>query len=78
MADDSGPNYRTDSFHTGRDFEDGRTSRPRGGSTSQREVKWGLPEGLKVAKKPTKLDDALLGMIILMRWAAAHGWAVGR
>ena len=45
---------------------------------SQREVKWGLPEGLKVAKKPTKLDDALLGMLILMRWAAPHGWAVGK
>jgi len=37
-----------------------------------------LPEGLKVAEKPTKLDDALLGMIILMRWAAPHGWAVGK
>ena len=29
-------------------------------------------------EKPTKLDDALLGMIILMRWAAPHGWAVGK
>ena len=43
-----------------------------------REVKWGLPEGLKVLEKPTKLDDALLGMIIFMRWAAPHGWAVGK
>ena len=25
MADGSGPNYRTASFHTGRDFEAGRT-----------------------------------------------------
>jgi len=38
-----------------------------------REVKWGLPEGLKVLEKPTKLDDALLGMIIFMRWAAPRG-----
>ena len=30
MADDSGPNYRTVSFHTGRDIEAGRTGRPRG------------------------------------------------
>ena len=43
-----------------------------------REVKWGLPEGLKVLEKPTKLDDALLGMIIFMRWVAPHGWAVGK
>ena len=24
------------------------------------------------------LDEALVGMIILMRWAAPHGWAVGK
>ena len=33
------------------------------------------PDG---GKKPTRLDDVLIGMIILMRWAAPHGWAVGR
>ena len=38
----------------------------------------GLPEGLTVVEKPMKLDDALLGMVILMRWAAPHGWAVGK
>ena len=43
-----------------------------------REFKWGLPEGLQVAAKPAKLDDALMGMIIVMRWAAPYGWEVGR
>ena len=62
----------------GEEGEEGEEGAETEEDPSQREVKWGLPEGLKVAKKPTKLDDALLGMIILMRWAAPHGWAVGK
>ena len=60
------------------DEDGGEADREAQEDPSAREVKWGLPEGLTVAEKPTKLDDALLGMVILMRWAAPHGWAVGK
>ena len=43
----------------------------------RREIKWGLPEGLKVADKPTLLDASLVGLLVFMRWPAPHGWLVG-
>ena len=56
--------------------EDGEESEEE--DPSQREVKWAsLPEGLSVCKKPDKLDDALIGMLIFMRWPAPHGWHLG-
>ena len=34
-----------------------------------REIKWHLPEGLKVCNKPLLvLDDSLVGCLIFMRW----------
>ena len=45
----------------------------------RREVKWSaLPEGLVVADKPEKLDDALVGLLLFMRWPTPHGWQVGK
>ena len=46
-------------------------------AAARREVKWGLPEGLKVAEKPTVLNESLVGAKVFMRWAAPHGWLVG-
>ena len=41
--------------------------------------KWSaLPEGLVVADKPEKLDDALVGLLLFMRWPTPHGWQVGK
>ena len=37
-----------------------------------------LPEGLVVADKPEKLDDALVGLLLFMRWPTPHGWQVGK
>jgi len=45
---------------------------------ARREIKWSLPQGMTVAEKPAKLDESLLGVLILMRWAAPHGWVVGK
>ena len=37
-----------------------------------REIKWHLPEGLKVCNKPLLvLDDSLVGCLIFMRWNIA-------
>ena len=42
-------------------------------------MKWSaLPEGLVVADKPEQLDDALVGLLLFMRWPAPHGWQVGK
>ena len=31
-----------------------------------------------MADKPEKLDDALVGLFLFMRWPAPHGWQVGK
>ena len=42
-------------------------------------MKWSaLPEGLVVADKPEKLDDALVGLLLFMRWPTPYGWQVGK
>ena len=34
--------------------------------------------GPVVADKPEKLDDALVGLLLFMRWPTPHGWQVGK
>ena len=31
-----------------------------------------------MADKPEKLDDALVGLLLFMRWPTPHGWQVGK
>ena len=31
-----------------------------------------------VADKPEKLDDALVGLLLFMRWPTPYGWQVGK
>jgi len=47
-------------------------------AADRREIKWSLPEGLKVADKPPLLDASLEGKTIYLRWERPHGWLVGK
>ena len=59
--------------------EEGEEGEAAGEELCRREVKWSaLPEGLVVADKPEQLDDALVGLLLFMRWPAPHGWQVGK
>ena len=42
-----------------------------------REVKWAPLPGLQVLKKPEKLDDALVGQKVYLRWETPWGWTLG-
>ena len=43
-----------------------------------REIKWpSLPEGIKVASKPSALDASLVGQLIFICWEAPYGWSMG-
>lgn len=44
---------------------------------AQEEVKWSLPDGLAVMRKPEQLDDSLVNKLIFMRWDPPHGWLLG-
>ena len=44
---------------------------------TMREVKWAPLPGLQVLKKPEKLDDALVGQKVYLRWETPWGWTLG-
>ena len=68
MAEDRAPRsppvFRTSSFHSGADWEAGRVGRPRNEEA---------PLGAELPSPLGRRSDAGL-----MRWAAPHGWAVGK
>ena len=78
-VDPERPGFGRTNVEEGDEGEEGEEGMAAEEELRRREVKWSaLPEDLVVADKPEKLDDALVGLFLFMRWPAPHGWQVGK